>query len=59
MASRKPPNEIEGIIQGYQRIILAGSNEWVTVCAVEGERDVGILASEVDRHSVSRGRYGH
>jgi len=47
VANRKPLEEIEEMIKGYRKIILAGCNECVTVCAVGGEKEVGILASEL------------
>jgi ferredoxin len=47
VANRKPLDEIEEMIKGCGKIILAGCNECVTVCAVGGEKEVGILASEL------------
>jgi len=47
VANRKPLEEIEGMIKGYGKVILAGCNECVTVCSVGGEKEVGILASEL------------
>jgi ferredoxin len=47
VANRKSLDEIEEMIKGYGKIILAGCNECVTVCAVGGEKEVGILASEL------------
>ena len=47
VANRKPLEEIEEMIKDYQKIILAGCNECVTVCSVGGEKEVGILASEL------------
>ncbi len=47
VANRKSLDAIEEMIKDYQKIILAGCNECVTVCAVGGEKEVGILASEL------------
>ena len=47
VANRKSLDEIEEMIKGYGKIILAGCNECVTVCSVGGEKEVGILASEL------------
>ena len=47
VANRKPLEEIEAMIKGYGKGILAGCNECVTVCSVGGEKEVGILASEL------------
>jgi ferredoxin len=47
VANRKPLEEIEEMIKGYGKVILAGCNECVTVCSVGGEKEVGVLASEL------------
>ncbi len=47
VANRKSLDEIEEMIKGYGKVILAGCNECVTVCAVGGEKEVGVLASEL------------
>jgi len=44
-AESKPIEEIITYIQPYRRIILAGCNECVTVCAAGGRKEVGILSS--------------
>ena len=47
VANRKSLEEILTMIQPYKKVILLGCNECVTVCAVGGEREVGVLASEL------------
>ena len=47
VANRKSLEEILSMIQPYKKVILLGCNECVTVCAVGGEREVGVLASEL------------
>ncbi|MBI4775216.1 MAG: methylenetetrahydrofolate reductase C-terminal domain-containing protein [Deltaproteobacteria bacterium] len=44
-AESKPIDEIIEYIRPYRRIILAGCNECVTVCAAGGRKEVGILSS--------------
>ena len=47
VANRKSIDEILQMIKPYEKILLLGCNECVTVCAVGGEREVGVLASEL------------
>ena len=47
VGNRKALEEILGMIKPYARILLLGCNECVTVCSVGGEREVGVLASEL------------
>jgi ferredoxin len=47
VANRKPLDEILQMIKPYKKVLLLGCNECVTVCAVGGEREVGVLASEL------------
>ena len=44
-AERKPLEEILEYIAPYNRILLLGCNECVTVCAAGGRKEVGLLAS--------------
>ena len=44
-AESKPIDEIIEYIRPFRRIILAGCNECVTVCAAGGRKEVGILSS--------------
>jgi len=47
VANRKSLEEILEMIRPYKKILLLGCNECVTVCAVGGQREVGVLASEL------------
>ena len=47
VGNRKSLEEIQEMIKSYKRILLLGCNECVTVCAVGGERELGVLASEL------------
>ncbi len=47
VANRKPLEEILEMLRPYRKVLLLGCNECVTVCAVGGEREVGVLASEL------------
>src|SRR4030065_860561 len=47
VANRKSLDEILQMIKPYKKVLLLGCNECVTVCAVGGEREVGVLASEL------------
>lgn len=44
-AERKPMEELIGYVKPYQRILLVGCNECVTVCAAGGRKEVGLLSS--------------
>jgi len=44
-AERKPLDELIGYVRPYERILLVGCNECVTVCAAGGRKEVGLLAS--------------
>jgi len=47
VADKKPIEEIIEQVKGHERILVLGCNECVTVCGVGGEREVGVLASEL------------
>ncbi|MEN6617354.1 MAG: hypothetical protein ABFD12_12420, partial [Syntrophorhabdus sp.] len=47
VADRKPFDEIMQMIDGYEKILLLGCNECVTVCAVGGTKEVALLASQI------------
>ena len=47
VANRKSLEEILEMLRPYRRVLLLGCNECVTVCATGGEREVGVLASEL------------
>ena len=47
VGNRKSLEEILQMIKPYKKILLLGCRECVTVCAAGGEREVGVLASEL------------
>jgi ferredoxin len=47
IAERKPFEEIKGMIAGYKRILLVGCGTCVTICWAGGEKEVGILSSQL------------
>ena len=47
VANRKSLEEILAMLKPYKKVLLLGCNECVTVCATGGEREVGVLASEL------------
>ncbi len=48
--------EIEAMIDPFEKIIVLGCRECVTVCSVGGEKEVGILASELRLLRKQKGR---
>ena len=55
-AERKPMDEIIATIKPYKRIILAGCNECVTVCAAGGRKEVGLLSSALQMAFMKEGQ---
>ena len=55
-AEQKPLKEIIDYISPYDRILLVGCNECVTVCAAGGRKEVGLLASALHLHCLKQGR---
>ena len=47
VGNRKSLEEILEMIKPHRKVLLLGCNECVTVCAAGGEREVGVLASEL------------
>jgi len=56
VGSRKPMEEIEAMIDPFERVIVLGCRECVTVCSVGGEKEVGILAAELRLSRKQKGR---
>ncbi len=56
VANRKSFEEIVQMLMPYRRVLLLGCNECVTVCAVGGEREVGVLASELRLYWAGQGQ---
>ena len=55
-AEQKPLKEIIDYISPYDRILLVGCNECVTVCAAGGRKEVGLLASALHLHCLKQGK---
>ena len=55
-AEQKPLQEIIQYIAPYDKILLVGCNECVTVCAAGGRKEVGLLASALHLNSLKNGR---
>jgi len=55
-AERKPMEEIIEYVNPYQRILLVGCNECVTVCAAGGRKEVGVLSSALQMVFMKEGR---
>ena len=55
-AERKPVEEILELIRPYDRIMLVGCNECVTVCAAGGRKEVGLLSSALQMASMKEGK---
>lgn len=47
IAERKPMEEIKQMITPYKKLLLVGCETCVTVCWAGGEKEVGILASQL------------
>lgn len=47
VAERKPMEEIIQMIAPYKKVLLAGCGTCVTICWTGGEKEVGILASQL------------
>jgi len=55
-AERKPLEEIIESVKPFQRILLVGCNECVTVCAAGGRKEVGLLASALQMNFMKSGQ---
>jgi len=55
-AERKPMEEILEYINPYNRILLVGCNECVTVCAAGGRKEVGLLSAALQMAYMKEGR---
>lgn len=55
IAERKPFEEIKNMIAGYKRILVVGCRTCVTICWAGGEKEVGILSSQLRLQSGRNG----
>jgi ferredoxin len=56
VAEQKKLEEIVGQIQDFNKILLVGCNECVTVCEAGGKKEVGILASALRMYFLNHGK---
>jgi ferredoxin len=56
VADKKPIEEIIEDITSYDRILILGCNECVTVCEAGGKKEVGILASALRMYFLNQGQ---
>ncbi|MCD6296750.1 MAG: methylenetetrahydrofolate reductase C-terminal domain-containing protein [Deltaproteobacteria bacterium] len=56
VAEKKPIEEIIDMIKDFQKILIAGCNECVTVCEAGGKKEVGILASALRMYFMNEGK---
>lgn len=47
IAERKPLEEIRNMLAGYKKILVVGCGTCVTICWAGGEKEVGILSSQL------------
>ncbi|MBW1717219.1 MAG: methylenetetrahydrofolate reductase C-terminal domain-containing protein [Deltaproteobacteria bacterium] len=47
IAERKPIEEIRNMLSGYKKILVVGCRTCVTICWAGGEKEVGILSSQL------------
>jgi len=56
IADKKPMEEIIDQVKNYQKLLIAGCNECVTVCEAGGKKEVGILASALRMYFMNEGK---
>ena len=56
VAKPKPVEEVIESVSGFDRILLVGCNECVTVCEAGGRKEVGVLASALRMHFMNQGK---
>lgn len=56
VADQKPIEEIIEQVEHFQKILIVGCNECVTVCEAGGKKEVGILASALRMYFMQKGK---
>ncbi len=56
VAKPKPFEEVMESVHPFERILIAGCNECVTVCEAGGKKEVGVLASALRMAFMNQGR---
>ncbi len=56
IAEKKPIEEIIREVEAYDRILVLGCNECVTVCEAGGKKEVEVLASVLRMNSMAQGK---
>ena len=56
VAKQKPIEEIIEEVKDYNRILILGCNECVTVCEAGGKKEVAVLASALRMYFMNQGR---
>ncbi|MBI9088470.1 MAG: methylenetetrahydrofolate reductase C-terminal domain-containing protein [Desulfobacterium sp.] len=56
IADKKPIQEIIDQVKNYERILVLGCNECVTVCEAGGKKEVEVLASVLRMHFLKEGQ---
>ncbi|MBE9514459.1 MAG: methylenetetrahydrofolate reductase C-terminal domain-containing protein, partial [Chloroflexi bacterium] len=56
IAERKPMEDIRQMIAPYKRLLVVGCGTCVTVCWAGGEKEVGILASQIRLAATTEGK---
>ena len=56
VAEKKPIEEIIDEVKDFQKLLILGCNECVTVCEAGGKKEVGILASALRMYFMNQGK---
>jgi ferredoxin len=56
IADKKPVEEIIEQVKDFEKILIVGCNECVTVCEAGGKKEVGVLASAMRMYFMNQGK---